>query len=62
MKSNHKKSNRMLLIGSIFLVVYLLASIIFGSVMLDKNMVRTNRNRSVSYSVLTVVPGVTFTK
>ncbi len=36
MKSSHKKSNRMLIGAGIFLAVYLLASVIFGTVLIDK--------------------------
>ena len=54
MKSNHKKSNRMLVIGGIFLVIYLLASVIFGSFMLDRQTVERTRNRSITYSSFTV--------
>ncbi len=57
MKSNHKKSNRMLAIGGIFLVVYLLASVIFGSFMLEQHMVQNPRNRSVTYTNVTVRHG-----
>ncbi|MDY0290433.1 MAG: hypothetical protein RBR15_16530 [Sphaerochaeta sp.] len=64
MKSNHKKSNRMLVAGGIFLVVYLLATIIFGSFMLEQHVVENPRNRNGSYSTLTVrhgtIPGVFF--
>lgn len=58
MKSNHKKSNRMLAIGGVFLVVYLLANIIFGSFMLEQQTVQNRRNRNVSYSSFTVRHGV----
>ncbi len=58
MKSNHKKSNRMLIIGGIFLVVYLLASIIFGSFMLDRQTMQNPRNRQVTYTNVTVRNGV----
>ena len=57
MKSNHKKSNRMLAIGGIFLVLYLLASIIFGSFMLEKQTVQNPRNRDITYSTITVRHG-----
>jgi|GEM_PF-1630506 len=57
MKSNHKKSNRMLVIGGIFLVVYLLASIIFGSFMLEQKMVQDPRTRNVPYTNVTVRNG-----
>lgn len=36
MKSSHKKSNRMLLGAGIFLVVYLLFSVVFGSVLINR--------------------------
>ena len=58
MKSNHKKSNRMLAIGGIFLVVYLLASVIFGSFMLEQHVVQNQRNRNVTYTNVTVRNGV----
>lgn len=57
MKSNHKKSNRMLAIGGTFLVVSLLASVIFGSFMLDKQTVQNPRNRNVTYTNVTVRNG-----
>ncbi len=57
MKSNHKNSNRMLAIGGIFLVVYLLAIVIFGSFILDKPMVQNPRNRNVTYTNITVRNG-----
>ncbi len=64
MKSNHKRSNRMLVIGGIFLVVYLLATIIFGSFMLERHIVESPRNRNVTYSTFTLrhgqFPGVYF--
>jgi hypothetical protein len=64
MKSNHKKSNRMLAIGGIFLVVYLLSSVIFGSFMLQKQTLQDPRNRNVIYTNVTVrhgdFPGVYF--
>ncbi len=58
MKSNHKKSNRMLIMGGIFLVVYLLASIIFSSFMLERQMMQNPRNRQVTYTNVTVRNGV----
>ena len=57
MKSNHKKSNRMLVIGGVFLVVYLLASVIFGSFMLERQMIQNPRNRNVTYTNVTVRNG-----
>ncbi len=54
MKANHKKSNRMLIIGGVVLVVYLLASIIFGSFMLERNVVK---NHNITYSTFTVRHG-----
>ncbi len=57
MKSNHKKSNRMLVAGGIFLVVYLLATIIFGSFMLEQHVVQNPRNRNVTYTNVTVRNG-----
>jgi len=57
MKSNHKKSTMMLAVGGIFLVVYLLASVIFGSFMLDQQLVQNPRNRNVTYTNVTVRNG-----
>ncbi|MDT4761662.1 hypothetical protein [Sphaerochaeta sp. PS] len=57
MKSNHKKSNRMLVVGAIFLVVYLLASVVFGSFMLDQRVTNNSLNRSVTYSSFSVRHG-----
>ncbi len=54
MKSNHKKSNRMLIIGGVVLVAYLLASIIFGSFMLERHVVQ---NQRVTYSTFTLRHG-----
>lgn len=47
----------MLVIGGIFLVVYLLASIIFGSFMLEQKMVQDPRTRNVPYTNVTVRNG-----
>jgi len=47
----------MLAIGGIFLVLYLLASIIFGSFMLEKQTVQNPRNRDITYSTITVRHG-----
>lgn len=64
MKSNHTKSNRMLVIGGIFIVVYLLASIVFGSFMLERHVVENPRNRNVVHTTFTLrhgeFPGVFF--
>ncbi|MDK2859849.1 MAG: hypothetical protein PWP25_1035 [Sphaerochaeta sp.] len=49
MKSSHKKSNRMLIGAGIFLVVYLLASVIFGSFLIDRFSTQTTPNRSVTH-------------
>jgi len=47
----------MLAVGGIFLVVYLLASVIFGSFMLDQQLVQNPRNRNVTYTNVTVRNG-----
>ncbi len=49
MKSSHKKSNRMLIGAGVFLVVYLLASVIFGSMLIDKYSNTTMPNRTVTH-------------
>ncbi len=50
MKSNHKKSNMMLIGGAgIFLVVYLLASVIFGSFLIDRFSTQELPNRNVTH-------------
>nr|WP_319475110.1 hypothetical protein [uncultured Sphaerochaeta sp.] len=49
MKSSHKKSNRMLIGAGIFLVVYLLASVIFGSFLIDRFSMQELPNRNVTH-------------
>ena len=36
MKTSHKKSNRMLMGAGLFLVIYLLVSVIFGTLLLSR--------------------------
>ena len=49
MKSSHKKSNRLLVGAGIFLVVYLLVSVIFGTMLIDKYSTTSMPNRSVTH-------------
>ena len=49
MKSSHKKSNRMLVGAGIFLVVYLLASVIFGSFLINRFSTQELPNRNVTH-------------
>ena len=48
MKTSHKKSNRMLMGAALFLVVYLLVSVIFGTSLLSRFATNFPVDRSVT--------------
>ena len=55
MKSNHKRSNVLLMAAGIFLVVSLLVTVIFSSVVIDRASVSGYLRPRMTYSSFTLV-------